>query len=258
MADKTLDITSIDNSIWLVKVPNFVADLLSAKDQNENIGSLKVTGKNMSIDLIDSEQNQSYQFTLNEKPITEQHLLAFLYDEKNNSYKVQGQITKNSVLMPTQSAQYQKNVINRSTSSTTRQETQYAPASAIDNRNTSHVVDFIPPAYVDQKRKASGEAGPSSSSKQAKMTPADIDKLRSKFFEAFTTNSLQSVKDLLVHIKDLDIGSASSKDRELRQLLEQYARYHGHGTSRGFWELKPEYRDKAKAVPATSSSPTDV
>ena len=59
-------------------------------------------------------------------------------------------------------------------------------------------------------------------------------------FEVFAQNEHNTFKDLVTICKDTP---GYTKEKDLKDMLENYAMYHSKGPWRGFYELKPEFKD---------------
>jgi hypothetical protein len=79
-----------------------------------------------------------------------------------------------------------------------------------------------------------------------RSTTLNISELRNKVFEAFSTQDKYTLKDLLMICKDVE---GFTKEKELRDLLEIFGKYHAKGTYQKFWELKVEYKDHSQPPP---------
>ena len=258
-----LDMQGQKSSLWLVKVPAYVAEKLATAKTGDAVGTLSITAdpskqgkKSINVTLsADTKANDPTAFTL--EPLAaadDQELLSFTNDREKNSFTLHGNVTKKLFLKPKDDSKYRQMIRDRGKSALPSKSTHEADmASVLQARASSHIIDFIPPAYAELKRRrletggksAEGSAGGSSG------TPVDMDALRSKLFQCFESNSRQSMKDLIAHCKGVQ---GFTRERELRGLLDHYARYQSKGMYRGFWELKAEYQGNSSADPSTSNS----
>jgi hypothetical protein len=245
-----LNMEAIDSSLWLVKIPHFVADRLGSLEEDQTVGALSINAvppsapgqkasKRISVSLLANEDGDPTEFTLEElSTATDTQMMAFAYDQPSNEFTVQGQVTKKLVLKPEDSVAYRQLLKRRSTQD--RKMTQAAnPEDILTTRASSNVIDFIPPVRAEMKRKAIEQEYAAKKSKVA-MGGVDYEMLRSKLFEAFAINKRQSLKDLLAMCKDVP---GLTREKEVKDLLESYAKYHSKGPYRSFWELKPEFQD---------------
>lgn len=246
---KPLDIGGFKNSVWLVKVPVYIAERLSTMKENDTIGSLSISGQKIDMSFKREDGVTRDDFSLQELPTSSEsdHLIAFQYEEQTAAYSVVGQITKRSILRPTESRKYKQIVMQRGTQASSHRETQLKSISVLESQPTSQVIDFIPPVTSDQKRKSIENSSSTSTGKSLKLMhmTVDVAKLKSKMFEAFTGNKLQSFKDLVIFCHDIE-GAPTTKEKEIKHLLETYARYNIKGANKGFWELKQDYLPKSK------------
>ena len=276
-SSKILNIDSYSNSLWLVKVPSYIAEKWSNCVNGESLGLLTIAnseqGKKIFVSLNEDANNTSSnrnrpsatvnEFVLDEfsnNDSNQQHLIAFDYNNPtdvvsntnttnsvgttgnvSSSYIMKGQVTKRSILKPKNklSTEYKKLVTNRNLKASTHHESVIAPIYDLETRtNASHVVDFIPPASVtagsggaaDLKRKLnqqqsetlrqmkSSNTNESSSSSSIAAATAMTSitainpnaTLRSRFFDAFTLNSKQSLKELIIYCQVTNATSGSS------------------------------------------------
>ena len=259
-----LDLQGRKSSLWLVKVPSYVAEKLSTAKTGDAVGTLSITAdpskqgkKSINVTLLaDTKANDPTAFTL--EPLAaadDQELLSFTNDHETRSFTLHGNVTKKLFLKPKDDPKYRQMIRDRGKSALPSKSTHEADmASVLQARAASHIIDFIPPAHAELKRRRLETGGKSTdgSSSASNTTPVDMDALRSKMLQCFETNSRQSIKDLIAHCKGVP---GFTRERELRSLLDHYARYQSKGMYRGFWELKAEYQCSSAA---TTSSTNDV
>ena len=255
-----LDMGAKNQSLWLVKVPREVAESWSQKQSDEVLGSLSINTvaagpnappvKKISVKLSSGGGIDGEEFTLEDLSSNDRQLLAFKLNEHSNSFAIQGQVTKSLVLRPRETKQYREKVRGRSIVATTRQETQSVTEDAVElQRSVDRTIDFIPPAHAELKRKAQ-EAN--YANKMGRSTASfDPTELRSKVFEAFAVNERYTLKELRVICKDVP---GFSKEKDLKDCLDKYARYNMKGVFKGLWEIKLEFKDHAQQKPPASSS----
>ena len=255
--EKHLNLSTKNQSLWLVKVPTFVAERWATAESEELLGSLSINSvalkpnappvKQITVKLT-NDRSEPEEFTLEELSTSDfQQLMAFKFFEKSDSFAVQGQVSKNLSLKPKDTRQYREIVRERGIKATTRQETQHCTEEDVYNgKSGSNTVDFIPPAHAELKRKTQEMQY---ANKMGRTTVLDVSDLRNKVFESFAMKEKYTLKELLAICKDVP---GFSKEKELRDLLENYGKYHAKGPYQRFWELKLEYRDHAQPIPATA------
>ncbi|KAJ1430999.1 hypothetical protein B484DRAFT_45594 [Ochromonadaceae sp. CCMP2298] len=254
--EKILNIDALDQALWLVKVPLFIAERWVRASNDEVLGSLKLTMNsngpnqpptrqlNVDLDPVDHLQGPD-SFTLEALNAASDSYVAFSSEiNADRNFCIDGKVTKNLLLMPKSDAGYDQMVKNRALSRvgtkrviaiTEMQDTQRLAEQ-------SHTVEFISSDKMELKRKAAAErALASGSNKQARLSaePRNEDALKSKVFEAFEQNERLTLKDLTSFCRDTE---GFSSEKELRELLDVYAKYNARGQWRHFWELKTEYR----------------
>lgn len=255
---RKLDIDSAEESLWLVKVPQFVAEKWATANSGDVVGTLSLTAKpgnpkqkpEKKLEVILPKENSKVlfpeHFTLEEVSApgsTGDNFLAFSSQENNKGFKLTGKVTKNLSLRPSNTPQYRQWVRDRGiTKIISRRETQLADSNALqESANQSHVVEFISSDRMEMKRKAAAERVTPFGNQRNGSSDAGTDALRSRIFEAFQINEKQLFKDIMEYCQQQVPGL--TKEKDLRELLEKYAKYHLKGTYKHFWELKPEYRD---------------
>lgn len=264
--EKVVNIDLLEQSLWLVKVPQFVAHKWSTAQHDEMVGSLSITSKaggfgkkptkQLNIDLEpsgDHLSNGPTQFTLEEINPTGSSSDSFIAfsNDSDGLFSIDGKVTKNLTLRPKASTEYLQLVRERGlTKITSRREATVADAAEVERAAMqSHTVPFITSDRMEFKRKAAAEKAFAASKRLASAIgsgmaiPAaaelDIEALKSKMFEAFEQKDRLVFKDLIAFCSDVE---GFTKERDLRDLLDEYAVYHRRGPYKQFWELKPEYR----------------
>lgn len=255
-----LDLNAKNETLWLVKVPKEVAESWATKQSDDLLGSLSINTvmagpnapavKKINVQLSGGMDVEEY--TLEDLSSNDRQLLAFKINEQTHSFAIQGQVTKNLVLRPKETKQYRDKVRARSIQATTRQEAQLVTEEEVElKKSTDRTVDFIPPAHAELKRKA--QEAQYANKMGRIMAVFDPLELRTKVFDAFNENERCTLKDLKVICKDVP---GFLKEKDLKDCLEKYGRYHTKGTYKGYWELKLEFRDHAhqSSAPTSSSS----
>ena len=256
--DKNLNLSTKNQSLWLVKIPTFVAERWASAESEDLLGSLSINSvalkpnappvKQITVKLA-NEKSEPEEFTLEELSASEfQQLVAFKHHNKSESFSVQGTVSKNLTLKPKDTRQYREIVRERGIKATTRQETQHVSEEDVyHGKSGSNTVDFIPPAHAELKRK---NQEMQYANKMGRSTVLDVSDLRNKVFEAFATKEKYTLKELSSICKDVP---GFAKEKDLRDLLELYGKYHAKGPYQRFWELKLEYRDSTQPVPPVAT-----
>lgn len=266
---KDLNVSLANQSLWLVKIPQFVAEQWNYTRDNEVVGSLKITmkangpnvapSKQLNVKLISGDNNHSDEnnndmpdeFTLEEvsrNNASSDSFVAFTADESSGAFSVDGRVTKNLLLKPQGTKEYRHLIRARGINKlVTRRETHVANVVDVQRSQAqSHTVEFITSEKTELKRRHDSSRG--AASKAARLGgEGDNEALRSKMFEAFGRNERQPLRDLMTFCQDVP-GLTGEKD--LRDLLDTYAKYNRRGIYKQLWELKPEYRDYNAAAAA--------
>lgn len=266
----TLNIESKDQSLWLVKIPQFIAEKWATLSNDEILGSLtvKVAGqtKQLHVDLSNTNtidgSTLPTKFTLEE--ISQQstgdefYALSATVDEQNDEepvFSMDGKITKNLILKPQNNDEYHEFIRERNAKAKIkwRKETILADANELQRSALQpQILDFMQVDATERKRKLNASEKKQTTFSSLKEAAASEKEtaayIKSKIFQAFTLNEKQSFKDILsVCVAGADAAGVSIRDDEVKEMLKEFARYHAKGLAKTFWELKPEYRDHSVA-----------
>ena len=252
---RKLDVTNMGDSLWLVKIPQGVAEKWRRAASNETLGTLKVTSvpsqhgnppsHRLSVNLVTDNSGNSEaavtteEFTIDEVPSGPQ-IYAFEHDKVSNRFSVKGRVSKRYNLKPKLNEKYRQVVRNRLTAASVHAhqikvtDNQVAKIGSFGSKE----VDFIPPAYVDA-RKRDSEASGNKRSKGIVSGAGDMKEIRKRMLRAFASQE---------HLTFKEINSAcQATESELRELLKQYAVYHNKGSLKNHYQLKAEYRQQGGA-----------
>lgn len=250
---KELKVSQATQSLWLVKLPKGVADLWDNTQPGDDLGSLSIVPTNeggvqkneINITLrTNGNTTVADQYTLADAPTSTQ-LVPFQCDTSTNQYSVTGKISKMYHLRPRGTDHYRQVCRERLVGASTKsQETKRGDPTKIHTGiPQAHEIDFIPPTYITNKRKAEAEGGSTKRGKGAEGKEEGRAKLLQAFAKAttgrLTRKELNSVCQL---------GEA-----ELTELLKKYTTYHSKGIFKNYYEIKPEYKD----VRQTEAANTD-
>jgi hypothetical protein len=259
---KPLDANGLNQQLWLVKLPAFVAEQWSSAKHDDVLGTFMIgmvppkNGKPASKQLMvklkpgageNGVSKGPDSFTLDEiganavssskdAGLTDS-MVAFSNDAKAEEFSINGKITKSLVLRPQHNSDYSNLVHDRSLQKlANRREVKTANFESLQKAaDQNYTVEFITSSKVDMKVKI-GE---------------DLDRstLKSKIFEAFEKSQLLSLKEIIDYCKGV---KGFSNEKDLKLLLKDYAVYNTHSINRGFYQLKSEYH--SKLLTSTSSS----
>jgi len=265
-ASRVLNIDALDQSLWLVKVPQFVAERWATAENDEILGSLNISlkaagngrppTKQLNIALDPSSHTTGPDnFTLEELKSATDSFVAFSSEKDiGKGFIMDGKVTKNMILKPQINSEYRELIRQRGLNTVAnRKEIGVANMQEIERTSTqSHTVEFITSDRMELKRKAAAEKGLFGSKQSRLGSDADaadeevMTALRSRVFEAFEKNDRLTFKDILGYCTDVP---GFSREKDLRDLLEVYGRYNHRGNFKHFWELKPEFRDHSSLDP---------
>lgn len=245
-----------DTALWLVKVPSFVAEQWEEAGEGEDLGAVKITAikndrgeikKTIDIKIKDlkngdcSEMEVSgealplkipTEFTL-EDHLDEAKLLAFSFDQKNESFSVMGKLSSMN-MRPKGTKEYRDFLRDRMQSERINKRRVLSAADRAfdivrDIDMKAHQVDFKPAAFaVLKKKKYTAE----------RQVELDVHLLRGVILKGFSTNERLSLKEIKQICKDVP-GLTESK---LVQEVDNIAVYHSKGPYHSLYSLKQEYR----------------
>eukprot|EP01031_Cornospumella_fuschlensis_P031630 gene31630-38225_t len=249
--------------MWLVKVPSFVASSWSQANNNDILGQMMVGikpgegTKQMIIKLDERKSSEGglaipTQFTLDDMKSSGlaegNSMLAFNIDDDTKQFTIEGTVTKNLVLKPAITPEYQNFMRQRSR----QKNANRREAGIVDNEELekaarqSYTIEFMSSVKGELKKK--GAAG------KAATGELDSKALKSKMFEAFEAEERLSFESLLSVM--FSQVSGFTREAELRSELEKYATYNHKGPHRGLWELKSQF--KTAAGSSSTSAPATV
>lgn len=250
--DHTLNLDSAEQSLWLVKVPNFVADSWALASNDESLGTFaasRIRGPDPSqppkeeivikLKGVDGAPAIPLDYTL--EPVlskdTTSATLAFSFDSEEKGFAANGKIIKNWLLRPQNTPAYRNLIKERSLRMNERTEAKplvESSSSSVRPTAGSQTVEFFRSTKGEMKRKRNLSMGENSDIGAAA--------LKSRMFDAFAKNERIPFKELLGQCAD-----TTSHTKELQELLEKYGKFNKKGTFKNLWELKPEYKDHSGA-----------
>ena len=271
-----MDVSKMSNSLWLVKVPEFLGEHLARAQHNEVVGKLKISAvskgpgkpkeKVMSVRLdgdgkrkatstdeliLEQEVPIPVDYSMEDTSIVgsgkdDVRMIAFSNDlPSNEAYTLHGKVSKSLMLRPN-GAQYARLLRERNVKSHERSQTRSSyDDSAILNINGDRsraLIDFKAPVAADMRKKAK-EANAANKAAARKLTAGQTEDimmaLRDKIMEGFATAQRLKQADIQAYCHNVP-GYTSNR---VKTLLEDYCTYNQRGTYKHFWELKKEYND---------------
>jgi len=246
-----LNIEGGNKSLWLVKVPVFVAQKWSytenvdenghkiKRENGDNLGSMRIVGKDSDKKTIITLED-GFELTLEDLG-SNPNMLVFNNDE-DGGYSVSGKITKNMALTPKDTPQYRALLRNRAVKATERVTVTAVDESINSTLAENSTMEFVPPIYTENKRKS--QELKQSRKAQNISAPADKTMLTNCILSAFSSSEKMVFKELVAtvqksHPKIFDIYT----EKELKDELTKYATYSAGGVFKHHWQLKADYRD---------------
>jgi len=254
-----LNLEGKDQQLWLVKVPSFVAKKWSTAEHDELVGVLTnqtIIGPNqklmkkMEIKLNEKYNNNNNneddpsskvnEFSLEAIPFDKEgQLLAFSHvgNDENEGYAILGNITKKLDMKPRGTSQYREIIKDRTLKADSKKETRSTDHQLFTKSSdvSKYVVDFRLPKTEFKKNQLIEKRR-----KECADDMAQSESLRSIIFEVFAQNEHNTFKDLVAICKD---QPGYTKEKDLKDMLDNYAFYHSKGPWKGFYELKGEFKD---------------
>ena len=269
-----MDVSNSSNSLWLVKVPEFLGEYLAQAQHNDVVGKLKITAQSqgpgkpkksvMSVKLdgdgrrkvtatqdliLEEEVPIPVDYSMEDTNIlgnNDVRMLAFSNDLPNNeAYTLHGKVSKSFMLRPN-GAQYARLLRDRNVKSHDRSQTRAShDDNAILNINGERsraLIDFQAPVAAEMRKKAK-EADAANKAAARRLTAGQTEDimtdLRDKIMEGFATAERLKQADIQAYCHNVP-GYTTHR---VKTLLEDYCTYNTKGTYKHFWELKAEYKD---------------
>lgn len=247
---KELNTTDANQSLWLVKIPQIVYENLASRRSGETIGTLKLqANKQVLVHLDGAAGDVPVTDYFLEEMSKGPQLVSFAHDIEGDYFSSKGVITKQGILRPKGDEKYREYCRNRTAMASTKTRvTRAVDATTIHSAPpVSHEVDFIPPAYVGSKRLSTDQKA--HGVKKQKMATTDSKDIRNKIFQAFESRDKLTLKEIS--------AACTSPEKDIKDLLKDYATFHQKGVYRNYWELKPEYRvHRGEGEAATGTTST--
>jgi hypothetical protein len=234
-----LDTSNANKSLWLVRIPQFVAEQLSSAENGDIVGSLQLSstpapGKagvsNHQMKVTIAFNGEPEEFNMSEIP-TGKQTVAFSLDQ--DKFKIKGKVSKSYNLNPVDSSTYRRVVQKRNadSSSTSKEVRSLNPDEIPHNSAGSQIIDFTLPEYAEKKRAAAMGLNPQS---KRQKTDTDAKEIRNMIIQAFSTNERLTLKELSTLCPVAEV--------ELKEQLKNYCTYNKKGIFKNFYELKSQYK----------------
>jgi hypothetical protein len=253
---RKLDMTNASQSVWLVRIPQAVFNKWDECQPGETLGTLNIstvveqdkTVPRLTVKLKEDENIKledivvADEYTMDEAAPASSNSIALDYDEDKERFSLKGRISKRYSLKAKQTEKYQQIIRNRTSAAH-----QVKQAKRVDNAQTMMSafepknVEFIPPAYVDDRKKNSESNG---GGKRAKGS-VDPGEIRQGVIAAFGKREHLTFKEIKTFCR-------SAPESDLRDLLKQYCTFQSKGPLKNYYSLKPEYRSNTSAAAASA------
>ncbi|KAJ1966033.1 hypothetical protein GGI12_000351 [Dipsacomyces acuminosporus] len=263
-----LDMSEVGNKVWLVKVPQFLAQKWSERDANgEEIGKVRIydkpdkNGNSISLILSDNERNGDIPKEYNLKVINNQVQNMLIFSE-NKSPKsdikptstlanktvptsLTGTVHHECIVTPTFNEKYQNIMRKRAVEAGKPARTMRFISE--QHRNTSMFKPNERSAFITTQRKATAD------NRMARMDRKDLMNL---LFSAFEKYPYWSFKGLVEHTRQ--------PAAFLKEVLADVAVLNKRGPYASTYSIKSEFRNSTNTAPdvlaasaiAGSSSPS--
>jgi hypothetical protein len=244
---RKLDTTNASQSVWLVRIPQAVYNKWDEIQPGETLGTLNISTvmeqdraiPRLTVKLKEDENVKpeelviADEYTMDETvPVSSNSMIALDFDPDKERFFMKGRISKKYSFKAKQTEKYQQIIRNRTTAAH-----QVKQAKRVDNAQTimsafePKNVEFIPPAYVDDRKKNS-EAGGGGKRAKGSVDPGEI---RQGVIAAFGKREHLTFKEIKTFCR-------SAPESDLRDLLKQYCTFQSKGPLKNYYSLKPEYR----------------
>jgi hypothetical protein len=239
--NKNLNANNSDQVLWLVKLPDFLAEALATANQDDVLGSVAIKanssapgGKQMMIKLDSNKfSDVPDQYILHESKSSSisagESMFAFNIDNEQSQFVIDGKVTKSFYVTSDKSADYR-----RATTKGEKKTNILIEEGDIDLQRP-RLIESISHTRTELKRKAASKSS----------VPLDVPALKSKIFEAFEKEPVLPFKVLLDFCKNVP---GLVREDDLRNELEKYARYNKQGAYRGCWSLQSQYRTSSSSA----------
>lgn len=243
MESDLLDVSGASKSLWLVKVPHFIAEQWETQGQDGDIvgklqiATVAVPGRvepahqiSVQVSVGGEDSGAVEEFVLAEIPLGSQ-VLAFDSNPETERFKIRGKVGKSYNMNPRDDEAYRRAIRERTNNLNNVKEVKSLSA-AVAQANAAAVrdIDFIPPRYAEAKQIAA-QSGTSLKRQRAEVDGKDV---RSRVLQAFSERDRLTLKELL--------SMTQAPERDIKEQLKNLADFHSKGPYRNFWELKLEYR----------------
>jgi len=248
-----VDCTRAGQNVWLVKVPNYLAEVWNKADSSGIVGSLEIPATsglgNVTFRLADSLQKHG---TTANADIPPEHKLIMsdvhqtmgvfsetpIEDEDGNSdghaqIAFEGKIAKRTDCRPPQSAGYMR-LKRKAIEKACRPERRAIQTAVVNSFKpvSAHQSDIMEP---EKKRK-----------EDRKRVRGERDEVLEVIFGAFEKHQYYSLKDL--------VGITQQPVVHLKAILNDVCTYNLKNPHKNTYELKPEYRHYKEEVKAEEGS----
>lgn len=231
-----LDASALEKTVWLVKLPQFIAQRLENAENGDIVGSLQLTataagGSGPQVGVQISFNGPTEEFHLTELPAGPD-VIAFAASQ--DKFKVKGKVSKTYNMNPKDTDAYRKLCRERRAHEGKANETQTLKMEdVLGHSSAPKEVDFIPPVYVDAKRNAAAQMG-GSNKRQRGTNETDSRDVRNKLLQAFSLRERLTLRE--IH------GVCQVPEAQLKEQLKTYAVFNSKGIYKNYWELKPEFK----------------
>lgn len=231
-----LDTSAADKTVWLVKLPQFVAQRLENAENGDIIGSLHLTapsggGSGSQVGVNISFEGPTEEFHLTELPVGPP-IIAF--SSIQDKFKVKGKVSKTYNMNPKDTDEYRRICRERRLTEAKTKETQTLNMEdVLSHSKQSQEVEFIPPVYTDAKRNAMSVSG-GSNKRQRGGNDVDSRYVRNKLLQAFSLRERLTLREIN--------GVCQVPEAQLKEQLKTYATFNSKGIYKNYWEMKPEFK----------------
>jgi len=232
--------TRRENQVWLVRVPQWLAELWAAQPSDTELGKveIKVAGKDKEAHIYLAEtalELPCKSFKLQKGNNPNPKPMKILSEDLIGNVAVEGTVKYKFDLEPEEKEVFKKSMIKSAAQWHVRNPNNILPKIAVIEQSKQRDPKHFKNSITGGKRKRDEKGRPEKRER--------IDK------EALVTMILDLFKDKdLLTFKEIN-DRCQQPEKYLKDILSLYCKYNKKGTNKGMYELKEEYCPNKKPRP---------
>jgi hypothetical protein len=255
MSKEELGLARENEELWLVKVPQHICDRWAQCKAGDDVGSLTLLEPSSSApklcvelpprDHITPEggaiKRPSESWKLMDVPLGRQ-MVPLVFDDEKNKFDVIGRVSKRLMMAPADPSNLMYRSLTKSRTiqaGKVRTGTVTSAQLALSAHRPTMGIDFIPPVRPEDRKAEEEERLLAKRMKTSGVAfLSDKNALQHKIFAKFDKSDHYTLKDLA--------NQCDSSEKEVKDILHNYAFFHKSGPFKNYWELKAEFQASAK------------